>query len=153
MAHEQIHRIPISLFFFRPWLIEKFMQRGITPLDVVCPGQLFQSSKIFFGQAVAGFLIVRITEEDPTSEGARLAGSAQLVLLEGTKVGRDRGLVRRGVGQQHVGFQVADKENMPIFLEPAAAPASDTHGTGSGDRLIYLTIKFDHLAAKIRVHV
>src|SRR5260370_29570640 len=129
------------------------MQRRITPLDVVCPGQFFQSSKIFFGQAVAGFLIVRITEENPTSQRPRLAGSAQLVFLEWTEILRCRLTVSRCIRQQHVGFQVADKENMTVLFESATASASDTNGTRRGDGLIDLTIKFEHLAAKIRVHV
>src|SRR5439155_10173946 len=97
IVQEQLQRISISLFFLRPWLIEKFMQRGITPLDVVCPGQFFQSSKILFGQAVAGFLIVRITEEDSTSQRPGLAGGAQLVFLEWTEILRCRLPISRGV--------------------------------------------------------
>jgi hypothetical protein len=98
-------------------------------------------------------LIVGIAKEDSASERARLTGGAQVVFLKRTEIRRSRLLIRRGIFQESIRFQVTDKKNMTVFLKSATTAAGDADGTRCGDRLIDFLIKFKHLTTKVGIHM
>src|SRR5262249_49611664 len=128
--------------------VEKVVQRCILPGDAVLLGELLEPAQVLLGDLVARFLIRWVAIEDTTAQGSWLPGRTQVVLLERAEVGRDWLFVRRGGGQQDVGFEIAQEEDVAIFLEAAAAAAGHAHGTRGGNGLIDFPIDFQDLAAE-----
>jgi hypothetical protein len=52
------------------------------------------------------------------------------------------------MSQKDIGLQIAQEQNMAIFLEPAAAAAGDTDRAGGLDFLIDPPVHFKHLTAE-----
>src|SRR5438445_667339 len=102
---------------------------------------------------VTRFLVVRVTIVNPAPQGPGLAGGTKVVFLERAKVWRDRLLVRGGVGEKDLRFQVAQEETVAILLESATSAAGQTHRPGRGDGPVNLLIKFQYLAAEIWRHL
>src|SRR5207237_14920 len=101
-----------------------------------------------FGKPLAGLLISGIAIIDSTAQGARPAGRAEVVFLKGAEIGRYGPLVRWSVGQQDFRLQIAEEEDVAIFLETATTAAGHAHGTRGGDRLVNFVIQLQHLATQ-----
>src|SRR5262245_2401816 len=101
------------------------VQGGVSPSQILRIGQGIESCDVLLGYLLGRFLIVRITVVNAATERTRLAGGAELVLLKGTKLGRHGLFVFRSVGEQHLGFEIAEKKRVAPFRKPAAAAAGD----------------------------
>lgn len=133
-------------------MVEKMMQRCVLPRHSCRVGQCLEPGEILLRDLVAPVLIGRIAIVHATTEWPGLPRGAQVALLKRTKVRRHRRLVRRRLGEQHLGFQVADEQHVAKLLEPATASARDAHRPGGGDLAINLLVEFEHKAAQV-VHI
>src|SRR5262249_31601202 len=94
---------------------EEGVQWSIAPVDAMCVGQRFQAAQVLLGDLIAGFLIGRIAVVDAAAEWTRLPCGAQVVLLEGTEIGRHRRFVGRCVRQEHIRFEIAEEQGVAVF--------------------------------------
>jgi hypothetical protein len=85
------------------------MKRGVAPFQVVLSSQLLKLAKVFLAEPITRLLIIRVTIVDAARQGPRLAGGTKVVFLERAEVRRDRLLVSWGVGEEDLGFQVAQE--------------------------------------------
>src|SRR5260370_888722 len=120
-------------------MLEEVVQRGIMPRNAVRVGQFLQPLDVPFGDGAARFLIVRIAVVHTTTERPRLTGRAKVLLLKGTKVGRDGvSVIVRSGAQQHLRFEIAEEERVAVFLEATAAAAGDARRPGRGDLTVHV---------------
>jgi hypothetical protein len=135
-----------------PGVVQKMMEWSIVPRDPMFGGQCFELLQVFFRNPLTRFLVRRIAVVDTAPQGPRLAGGAEVVLLERAEVRRHGPLIRRGAGQKNFRLQVADEQDVAILLETAATAAGDADRTGSGDGAIDLGVKVQYLTADLFGH-
>src|SRR5437660_425566 len=107
--------------------IQEMMQGRVLPGQVIPVRQFFKPVQIPFAQLFSGLLVGRITKIDSTAERPLLPSRTKVLALKWAKFGRDRCLVGRRVGEQHVGFQAAKKQRVAVFLESATSPTGDAY--------------------------
>ena len=95
-------------------------------------------------------LVGRVAVVDAAAERPRLAGGAEVVLLERAEVGARPAVVRRGGGEQHVGFQVLRNSVWPYSLKRQQRPLATQTGPGGGDRSVGRGVDGEHALAHAR---
>jgi hypothetical protein len=136
----------------RTSFVQKPVKRSVFPLDPLTRRQLLEPVQVFLRNSIASLLIRRIAIVDPAGERPGLARRTKVPLLKGAKFFRRWLAERGGIGHEHVRFEIAQEEGVAIFLEPAAAAAGDTNGTGDRDFLVHVFVQVQHLLAEFGRH-
>src|SRR6266446_4957010 len=101
---------------------------------------------------MARLLIGRVAIIDATAERPGLSGRAEVFFLERAKVGCNRLTVRRRVGKEHLGFQIAYKQYVAVLLEAAAPAAGDADRPCGGDFAVDLLVQIQHFSPQFLAH-
>jgi len=122
------------------------------PFDSMLVGKCFEPLQIFFAETLGCFLVGRIAKKNAATKRPGLSRRAEIVFLKWAEVGRDGLLVSRGLRKKDIGFQVAHKKRVPVFLESAAATASQADRSSLSYRSIHLAVEFQDLALEFGFH-
>src|SRR5262245_16427015 len=130
-------------------VVEEVVEGGVVPGESLLLGEFLQALQVLLRDLVPRLLVGRIAVVDATTERARLAGGAEVALLEGAELRGDRLLVCRGGMQQHLSLEAAEIEDVAVLLEAATAPAGNADRSGRGDLAIDLRVQFHHQSPRL----
>jgi hypothetical protein len=123
------------------------MQRCVPPTDSQLVGQVLELPQVRLADPLTFVLVRRVAEINTAAERPRFAGGAKIVHLIRTHVRGHRPVVRRSACQQHVGFELADEQRVPVLGEPAAAAGNVAARPDGGDGRIRRGVDRHHALA------